>query len=357
MSSYSGDENVETVKTTTTTTVTEESHKELGVAFAQLSQKTRMISDSKAFDDIRSQNEDLSKKCAELSKEKAELEAKLYLAEAKAKTDQRDVERLRNEIKQKEEDVKIAGAEKEKLYVDFTVAKSSATSAQEAYAKESRRVTLMKEENGLVTAEYLEFKKTILELLGIDKKKMSTMSTTELIKFLRAEHSGGVSADLQRENARLERENSDLKARLAVAGDKPAPTVDGTIITKLSDEKNQLNLQVQEERHKYSTLLSKTTIYRDEAESESARLTKQLEAAYAELEEVQSNLETILNLSGSALKSSTSAYTKVGGVKYHKCKTATSIVEHHHERTTSESHRLSASFSSSGSEHFSSSPH
>jgi chorismate mutase len=183
----------------------------------------------------------------------------------------------------------------------------------------------------------------------MDKSKMTKTSTKDLIKVLR---SG------RHRDPRAEREIAELKATIAMLQSKPlivpeGPAINQTLLDSV-EERHKLSKQVQDEQHKYSKMVQEVRIYKGEAEEQAKRLSVQLQAAYAELEQIQTSLKDVVRLSGLALTSSTTAFAKVDAVRDHKCKYATTILETYEESSSYTMHRASASFSQSGSDHLSS---
>jgi chorismate mutase len=181
---------------------------------------------------------------------------------------------------------------------------------------------------------------------------MTKTSTKDLISFLRS--GGHRDTRPDKEITELKAQIVLLEARLAAAAPAGPSPVNQSLLDAM-EERHKLSKQVQEEKHKYSKMVHEVRIFKTEADEESRRLSLQLEAAYVELEQIQTSLKEVVKLSGLALTSSTTAFAKVDVIRDHKCKHATSLFESY-EETSHSSHRLStSSFEHSGSDRRSSS--
>ncbi|KIM26647.1 hypothetical protein M408DRAFT_330434 [Serendipita vermifera MAFF 305830] len=333
----------ETITTTTTTTDNSSSTQHIGSVLQTLhGEKSRSFSETVALEDLKYQYDLLEESNRALS---------VKLARAEAKYENADVDGLLQQIKELKEkntgleaQVATLSTDKKKINTELKAAQADVESYKASAEQRTRRVAQLEQQIKILREEHNAFKEAIFELLGIDKSKLTTTTTMELIKHIRGgKHPNKGS---EKEIAGLNQLIADLRAQLAALSARPPP-VDQGALAKHLEEKHRLELTLANERSSYSKLTHEIKIYRADSEKEAEVLTAQLEAAYEELEAMQEKLKTVQMLATQTLTTNTSAFARLGAVKHHKCKYSVAVFESFEETTSSYS---SSSASHSGSE-------
>ncbi|KIM26654.1 hypothetical protein M408DRAFT_330438 [Serendipita vermifera MAFF 305830] len=267
-------------------------------------EKSRSFSETVALEDLK-YHYDL------LEETNRALSAKL--ARAEAKYENADVDGLLQEVKELTEkntgleaQVATLTTDKKKLNTQLKGAQADVESYKASTEQRVRRVTQLEKQIKILREEHTAFKEAVFELLGIDKSKMTTTTTMELIKDIR----GG-----KHSNKGSEKEIFDLQAQLVASrvGVRPPP-VDQDAMKRIHE------LEVAAEQGKYTRLADEVKYCRKDSKKQSAELTTQLETAYAEFAQIQSKLTTMQTLANQSLTIYTAAFARLGAVKHHKCK-------------------------------------
>ncbi|PVF91523.1 hypothetical protein CPB86DRAFT_802758 [Serendipita vermifera] len=203
------------------------------------------------------------------------------------------------------------------------------------YANEvsTRRVTSLEETITQMMTDHQEFKRSVFELFGLTETT-TTKTTRETLHLLHkardklVDEKKAASNTHKEETTRLTMRVTELE-RLLEEEHKKAPTVSADAQANLlaQMENHQLNLLLDQERFKYSSLSRLVKIYREEREKECEQLEQQLETAHREMEVIQRNLRDMHQLATQTLTVSASTLPNINVAKQHKCNYSAKIFE------------------------------